>query len=235
MPDIQSFGVTAPQFVERLTQWFDALRNPNRQTALAHLKQIAKNFGLEEELNNSYATPGTQPLQSQSNTNPAIPVEVTQTLQTLNNEINGLKSQQLEQAEKAAKIQINEWSKNKPHFEAVRVQMRNLIASGVVPLKADGTIDLDRAYDVACRANDEIHQQMLAEELARKELEITKKNNQQNATQKAADDLARAKRANVSIKSSAPTSPASPQRNQNRRPMSVKESIAKALQEVNGT
>lgn len=58
----------------------------------------------------------------------------------------------------STEMYLERWASDKPHFNKVRLLMGNLLkpdpVTGVaaVPLMTDGKVDLDKAYDLACRA-----------------------------------------------------------------------------------
>ena len=77
--------------------------------------------------------------------------------------------------------------------------MFGLIQSGAVPLKQDGTLDLDTAYTRAIRANDEVYELYKEEEAEKAQQQALK---EQKAKQ---DKLNKSRAAGVSLKSAAPT------------------------------
>lgn len=232
VPDHQKYGLDAPKVVERTLQWLKVISNPDKSQAVNSLKELAKSFGLDVDLQNSYTPkeqsttpasgqPGYVEPSSQNNSE----------LQALREKVASLEGQFSSTAQQAATTYVNSWSKDKPHFEKVRGAMRGLIEANLVKL-VDGKPDLDDAYDQACRRDPELYQQMLTDELSKKEQELLEA--QKARDNKTAEHVQKAKRASVSLKPNAPmgTVPASAKSKNN---VSVRDSIAAALKEVHGT
>ena len=236
IPDHQNYGLTAPQMVERTFLWLKALQNPNKTTAVNSLKQLAQSFGLDNELAQAYVQNNSQPQHNVQQNNqqviPQIPLEVIQTIQNLQSQVGNLRNEHNQNSTQVAQQQITKWSADKPHFDKVRGQMRILIESGAVPLK-NGEIDLDEAYTRACRVDPEIYQEMLDAELIKKDEEFAAKEAERKAKQ--IENVNRARRANISIRPSAPSSPIQVDKNSKPKRMSVRESIDAALVESKGT
>lgn len=68
------------------------------------------------------------------------------------------------QSEAKTRENLNIWAKDKPHFESVRQDMAKLIETQVVPLKENGEVDLDTAYERAIYFNPEVRKKVLAEQ-----------------------------------------------------------------------
>jgi hypothetical protein len=224
-PDFQQFGVTAPQMVERTLQWLNALRNPNRGQAIQSFTELARMFGLENDIAAYFGAAATgqqyQPVEQQ----PYSEIDEVRA------EIERLKSYQAQSSQANAQMAVSEWSKDKPHFERVRANMHALLASGVIPLVA-GKLDLDTAYERAVRLDPELYEEMLEAKLASKEAEYAKAAAAKAA--KAREDVERAKRAGVSLRPTAPSS--NPARTPApKRDLSVSDSIRLAMKEVRGT
>lgn len=114
---------------------------------------------------------------------------LTQTVTQLQNEIRQFKSLQEQQTNQAVQSEIQRFSADKPHFEAVKETMAQLLQSGVVD-------NLQSAYDKAIRLHDEIWQQQQAE------AQQAKAKAEAEAQQKR---VAEAKAKALSPKSSSPT------------------------------
>lgn len=223
-PDHQQIGVTAPQLVDRLFQWFNSIRSPDKAHAVNSFKQLARNFNLEKELSESY---GSVASGEEQHTNPE-----NSELAQLRQELAQLKGSITQNNAQSAQARVNSWAKDKPHFEKVRNVMRALLESGVIPEK-DGWLDLDTAYDRAVKADPELSQLALQEALEKKEAEFADSLAQKEAKRKA--DLERAKKANVSLKSGAPAANQTQGKASDKKKLSVRDSILLARQEVRGT
>jgi DNA-binding TFAR19-related protein (PDSD5 family) len=68
------------------------------------------------------------------------------------------------QSEAKTRENLSIWAKDKLHFEDVRQDMAKLIETQVVPLKANGEVDLDTAYERAIYFNPEVRKKVLAEQ-----------------------------------------------------------------------
>lgn len=140
--------------------------------------------------------------------------------------------QAMQQADSAAKTQqiITTWATGKPHFEAVRGLMAQLIQSGAVPLK-NQQVDLDAAYDMAVYAHPETRGALEAEKLAKLEAERTAKATAERTAQQAQADKARtAGRASIAPGAPGSTTPAGGAAKP-KKGMTVGESLRAAIKE----
>lgn len=140
--------------------------------------------------------------------------------------------QAMQQADSAAKTQqiITTWATGKPHFEAVRGLMAQLIQSGAVPLK-NQQVDLDAAYDMAVYAHPETRGALEAEKLAKLEAERTAKATAERTAQQAQADKARAAgRASIAPGAPGSTTPAGGAAKP-KKGMTVGESLRAAIKE----
>lgn len=245
---IKRHGHTPAAAVSQLFAWFQALAtNPKvafpvlaqsfgydindfstRQAAAA---QVAQAGGAAPA---APAAPeaGAAPAQPQY----ALPPEYIQLLDgtwqkigTLEQQLNQFRAMQAADSQAKTQTIIENWAKDKPHFEDVRVLMSKLIESGVVPLK-DGQVDLDGAYDAAIYASRDVRAKIQADEQAKAAAALKSKADAERAAQQAAADRARG--ASRSLAPSAPGSagPASAASKQ-KKGASVKESIMAAIAE----
>lgn len=205
--EIKRFGVSEAQTIDRLFTWFEALSNPNVEQKLNAFKALADNFGADLSRFAPQQQIQQTNIDNQQDQNTKVIQEFNQALDKRFGAIDTkfqtweqqLATQQQEAARRDAETFINNWSKDKPHFNKVRTEMFGLIQSGAVPLKQDGTLDLDTAYMRAVRANDEVYEIFKEEEAEKERQDALKK-------QKAEKDkLEKARRAGSSLKSSAPT------------------------------
>lgn len=237
---IRQHGHTPGQAVQQMFAWFQAL-NANPKQAFPALLQSFKQkpediFGAPA----AAAAPaeaakpaaGEQPAAAVSPEVQAyidgIKKELGELKQTFGQEIGGLRNSVMSQQERDTQNVLSMWSKDKPHFEAVRSEMARLIQSGAVPLK-DGKVDLDGAYEKAIRLNDEIWtatqaQKAAAEEAKRVAAGEAKKKAEAEAAEKA-------KRAAVSLTPAAPGAPGAAGAKV-KKGKSVRESLMEAIDEA---
>ena len=237
MDAIRRHGHTPAQATAQLFGWFQALAaNPK-----VAFPALAKSFNID------LATLIAQPQQQQQPAGGeqqqpagAIPpelqkyitdlqAELGQVKQAFTQEIGGLKSTFQQQSEAKTQEILSAWSKDKPHFEAVRGLMAQLIQSGAVPLK-DGQVDLDGAYDMALYANPQVRQQVLTErQEAAKAASLAKAAAEKKAQQEQA---AGARKAAVSVNGGAPGGVGAAQAKPKGKGKSVRESILEAREEL---
>jgi hypothetical protein len=185
---IRAFGHQPHEAVHQLWAWHSHIGN----NPVQGLIDLGRSYGVDIKL--------AQPHQQAATTgDPAFDRMINQALQRqaadqqrYTNEVSALRQQLDSQQQYQVNQIIQNWARDKPHFEAVRATMGRTIASGQVPLK-NGEVDLDAAYAFACRAHPEISEQMFAERAA--------------AEKRASSDAAkRARQASASLR---PTSPGS--------------------------
>jgi hypothetical protein len=134
-------GATPAQAIHNLMSYMEGLANP--ATKQAALLEIAQRCGIDL---NQY-----RPLSPQQ-----------QEIRGMKDYIQQQQQQQYQaqwaEGAKAAQTLVNDWAKDKPHFETVRGAMYELLsvidpATGnrLVRLKPDGSLDLDSAYNMAVR------------------------------------------------------------------------------------
>jgi len=232
---IQQYGATVPQTVERLFQWMTALSHQDLNYRTNALNALAQSFGIP------LARQNAQP-QIDPNDNDADPVaqnsnqppEWFQQFATqVSSEIGGIKQQSQTQQAAAANSYLSNWSKDKPHFNEVRQMMHQLISSGIVPPK-NGEVDLDTAYEKAIALHPEVSAQV-QQETAEKASKEAKDKADKEAKVKAAK-LLKARNAGSGIKPAAPSlnadRPSSSKPNGAGKTLSVRDSIRSAMDEL---
>lgn len=233
---IRRHGHSPGQAIAQLFSWFQALAN-NPDVAFPAL---AKSFNYEMK---SAAQPMQPQAQQATEDQPEgeVPLAVQQYINEMKGELAALKQefgQQVHglhatfQQQSEAKTQelVQTWSKDKPHFEAVRQLMGQLIASGAVPLK-EGRVDLDGAYEMAVYSHPEVRAKLIAEQQAKRDAEIKAKQEATIKAQQAAAAAAKAKQ--VSVTSAAPGGQVA-KTQQQKKGTSVRESLQAAIDEVRG-
>ena len=227
LQQIQEYGARPAQVVDRLFQWMEGISNP--ATKANTFKELARSFGVD--LNQLTST--QQPNTTQTEEIDEPPPWFSDFTQGVTQEIGTLKQTLSSQQRTAAENVVSSWAKDKPHYNEVAPLMGQLLQSGIVGLKADGSVDLDTAYDRAIKLHPEVSAliQQEAAEKASKE-----------ASDKAAKDakervekLARSRRAGAGLKPAAPSmsSDQSLRLNGSKgKSSSVRDSIKAALEEV---
>ena len=212
MEAIRKHGHTQGQAISQLFGWFQALAG-NPDVAFPALAK-SFNYDLAKFAPKPAATPDPAATAAAAGTQPAgtvspevqkyidaVKAEVEQLKQAFGQELTGLKGTFQQQNEAKTNEILMSWAKDKPHFEAVRALMAQLIQSGAVPLK-EGQVDLDGAYDRAIWANPEVRTLIQAEQLAAAEKE--RKAKADAALKKQQEEVTKARKAGVSVGGTAP-------------------------------
>lgn len=240
-------GHTPAQAINQLFSWMEALgqdpvRIKNGQPPSAILA-LAHSFGVDlgQFLNGGQQQQEQQTEeQKQAAQAEEIPPAVQKYISSLEGRLNKLgeavqgQFQQVQQTQsmKDTTAIMEAWSQGKPYFDEIRRDMAFIIGSHMIPPKADGTADLDKAYDMALYANPTVREKVLADR-RKNALEKRKKAEEaEKAAQQTAADKAR--RAGTGLGPSAPgvtTNVGGPAK---KRQKSVRESIADAMEELGG-
>jgi len=180
---LRQMNATPADAVNRMFLWFKALAGSPAQSFPA----LAKSMGIDWTKLVGPAAPAAgiapAPAAGAEGAGGAPPVteipapvkeyigNLEQQLQQLSGVVNQIggqfgNMQQSFQVQSEAKTRENLsiWAKDKPHFEEVRQDMAKLIETQVVPLKANGEVDLDTAYERAIYFNPEVRKKVLAEQ-----------------------------------------------------------------------
>src|SRR5882672_4311470 len=263
VPMISQFQKTPGQAITQLFSWFDALaKNPdeafpaliksykyNPDAMLAKYGYVRKQQPQQQP--NGQVQPGqaqpngqVQPGQQQQPGGEVVSPAVQAYINKIEQQLNGFQQQvgqqfnslgQYYQEQNAAKTQemLEQWSRDKPHFDRVRVKMGYLLTPGsdgaaAIPLR-DGKVDLDEAYNQAVWMDPEIRQEILTQQQTQADAARKAK---QEANQKAAQDKAdKARRTATSLTSSAPGAEVS-RRGTSEKGKSVRESLVAAMKEL---
>jgi hypothetical protein len=236
---LQRNGKTPADAISQLFAWFQALA-ANPQVAFPALAKSfnydISNFAPPRAEAITQATPEKAPEQPAGEIPPAMQAYIKR----LEEKVSGVESafgqklsglEQTFQQQSMAKTQeiLGNWAKDKPHYEGVRQLMAQFIQSGVVPFRTDGTVDLDRAYDMAVWANPEIRSQVQQADLIKREAEAKAK---QEALVKARQDQAdKARSKAVSAVTSAPGGEPS-KKQQSGKGKSVRESLMATIEDM---
>lgn len=237
LQQIQAFGATPEQTIDRLFQWMEVLAHPDENTRHQGFKTLADNFKIN--LGKFAPQQQTQGTTEQPTTETAIP-SWAQSLTAKQQEIeNTIVNQAREQAQReaiqrqeSAKSYVDRWAEGKTHFDKVRAVMHGLITSGAVPPKANGELDLDTAYAKAIRMDDELWETVQSEKQEAQAAEKAKVDAKKRA------DAEKARKAGSSLRPSAPAATNGGSLNGSRsstattRNVSAAQSIRDAIKEV---
>jgi len=235
---IRKHGHTPAQAVNQLFTWFEALANRPDQAfpalmqsfrwdpraLLAHVQPAAKEPGAEGEQQPA----GDVPPAVQDYIN-KMELRQQQLEQAVTQKFGHLENTFAEQSFAKTNDVLRNWSKDKPHFEDVRMAMAHFIGSGLVPPLENGSADLDKAYDMALYAMPDVRSKVLAEQSAKATADRKAKAEAEKKAQQAAADKAR--KTGLSITGGAPGAAVA---SQGKKPKSksVRESIEEARREL---
>jgi hypothetical protein len=175
---LRQMNATPADAVDRMFLWFKALAGSPEHSFPA----LAKSMGIDWAKLAPGATapvPGTvDPAGAQPGGAPEIPEPIRQYVGQLEGHVRQLTEyvQQIggrfgnveqninTQNEARTRENLALWSSGKEFFEEVRADMAKLIETGVIPLKADGQVDLDTAYERAIYFNPDVRVKVLAKQ-----------------------------------------------------------------------
>lgn len=234
LQQIQAFGVTPEQTIDKLFQWMEVLSHQNEGVRYQGFKTLAENFKID--LNKFAPQQQTQEPNSQQQTTQqpvqsVVDSQPPQWAQSLIERQQQTEQQLANQRQSSAQDFVMSWAKDKTHYEKVKPVMVGLLQSGAIPLK-NGQLDLDAAYNKAVRMDDEVWE-TIQQEKQDAEAEKAK----ETAAKKQAE-VAKAKKASASIRPSAPTgnlngSRTPAPRTNGSKPQSARDSIMAAIREAN--
>jgi len=169
-PTFQQAGVQSDgEAVRRLFAWESYIRANPRQAIM----EIARSYGVDLAQNSPQVS--QQPQEE-------IPQYMRPLLDQfgrLNQEFNAFKGDQQRAEEARISQELTDFSKDKPHFERVRMTMGQLMQAGLAT-------DLNTAYDKAVSLSPEVQAELKAEEEAKKVAERAKEQQRLQAQAKAA-------------------------------------------------
>ncbi len=227
-------GVSPEQVIGRALEWMDALAHPDEGTRVNSFKLLARNFGVNVA---SLAGNDTSNESRVDNNNQGeVPPQLREYVSNLENQVNqlnqrlgGLAENYNSQQDRAAMSYLQNWAKDKPHFQAVQREMVVLMQSGIVPLAEDGSLDLDTAYDMAVNANPAVRQLVAAEKAKEAKKEAETKAKKEREKKQAA--LSKARAAGGSLK---PGAPSLSNGKTDARGLSVRDTIRLSMKQMNG-
>lgn len=194
IPELQQYGIQPGQWIQNLGTAHRTLALGSPEQKLQIFAKLATDYGVPlQALAPAAPGPDGQPVQPQID--PQIGY-MAQTVSQLQNRLQQFETFQQQQEQNRIQREIEAFKADKPHFDAVKGTMAQLLQSGVAP-------DLQNAYDKAIRLHDDIWQQQQDAEKARQAEELRKAEEARQAARQA--ELARKQAAAVSPKSSSPT------------------------------
>jgi hypothetical protein len=236
MEAIRRNGHTPAKAVEQLFAWFQALAANPKEAFPALAKSY--NFDLGSLVQPKQETPvngQAPPAQGAEIPDPVknyitgLEKRITDLTAAVTDKIGSLETNWQRDSETKTNEILMNWAKDKPHFEAVRKHMGYLIGSGAVPLKQDGKIDLDKAYDMAIFALPEVREQVLTAKRAEEQKEAEAKAAAEKKAQ--AEAAAKARAAGVGVGTGAPGAPGQPgQGRQRAKSKTVRDSLKEAFE-----
>lgn len=243
---LRQMNATPAQAVDRMFQWFKALAGSPANAFPALVQSMGYDWNKLVQAAGQSPQQGDGQGQAQEGA-PVIAPEVRDYISRLEQQIQNLNQgfqsfggrfQTMEESVQAQNMartteNLNIWSKDKPYFDEVRTDMAHLLQSGLVPLKPDGQVDLDTAYERAIYFNPAVRAKVIAEQQqadlkARQESEQAATVAQQVQTEKA-------RKASVSIPARSTPGDGNGAKSQQRKPgqkLSVRESLKAALSEL---
>lgn len=236
---IQNFGTTEAETIGNLFQWMMALSDRDTSKKANAFKVLANSFGIDVSqlaprtgLSSRVDPEDDDTDRQQQVIDPNQPPSwFVNYAQQNANEVNNLKSFLANQGQVQARTFVLDWAKDKPYFQHVNELMYKLIDSGTVPLKADGSVDLDQAYEAACKLHPGVAENIALEK--EKEAASAAEEKKAKEAKARAQQLARARTAGVGLRPNAPAgTPSAPVGKPNGKVQSVRDSIASAIQEV---
>lgn len=247
---LRQMNATPGEAVNRMFLWFKALAGSPQHS----FPELAKSMGVDWNKLVAATAQGGQPAPAAGQVDPQatggtaapeIPEPVKNYVGQLEQEVQSLKQvvQQIQggfngiqenlntQNEARTQENLTIWSKDKPHFAEVRVDMANLIQSGIVPLK-NGQVDLDTAYERAIHMNPEVRAKVYAEQ-QQADLQVQQQS-QEAVTTANKTKVAQARKASASLPVSAPgaNNGAPVQKRKPGEKLSVRESLKAAVAEL---
>jgi hypothetical protein len=193
-PLLQQNGLTEAHAVRQLFDWHRALASPNKAAQVSAFKALAQSHGVDLSSINppQQQTYAQQPNAQQPNAQPQQVDPLQQIQPLLERYLQPLQERQANyeaeiqrQKFEAANNELATFSKDKPHFDQVRVRMAEILTTAA---QFGRPVSLQEAYDEAVWGMPELRAGMLQEQDLKRENEY--KANLALAEKKAQDELA---------------------------------------------
>lgn len=247
-PLLQQNGLTEAHAVKQLFDWHRALAVSDKAQALNALQALARSHNIPWP---SQTVNQPQPAQTE-NQQPdplqAIEQLLEQRLQPIAQQQAAYAAEIQRQKQDAANRELDSFSKDKPHFEKVRVKMAELLTTAA---NFGRPITLQEAYDEAVWGMADVRSELLQEQETKREAEF--KAAQEESVRKAQEAeterlrllaeadtkrkeqeaLEKARRANISPRGSSPVGVVANQGP--KKGQSVSDTIRNAIKEVRAT
>lgn len=251
---LRQMNATPAQAVDRMFLWFKALAGTPVKSIPALVKSLGYDWGkvtaaIAQDMGQQAPAPGQTPASTEvvsGDQVPAIPEPVknymdqleqqvrqlTEVVQQIDGRFGGLEGNIAQQNYTKTQENLNIWSQGKDYFEEVRQDMAKLLQGGMIPLKPDGTVDLDTAYERAIYYNPEVRTKVLAKQ-QQADTEVQKQA-EVAATTAQSQQVSKARRAAVSIPPNNAPSDRTPVggTKKPRQRLSVRDSIREAITQV---
>lgn len=246
---LRQMNATPADAVHRMFLWFKALAGKPTDAFPALAQSMGVDWKQLIAAGQQQVDPNATPPEGQPNGGaPAIPAEVQQYVgrlegelqkmqqyvQGLGGQLGGIQQNFNQQSEMKTRENLSIWAKDKPYYEELRQDMAKMIESGIVPLKEDGQVDLDTAYERAMYFNPEVRAKVLA---AQQQADTTAQQQQTTQVTTARQAQAgKARKAAVSLPvSNAPGASGARSMVTSKKPsqkMSVRDSLKAAMAEL---
>lgn len=157
--------------------------------------------------------------------------QLTDQVQQVTQGFTGMRQDVEQQNYLKTKDNLGIWSQGKEYYEEVRMDMAQLLQAGMVPLLPNGQVDLDKAYETAIYMNPTVRDKVLAKQ--QQANQQVQSQAQQAQTTANASQVAKARKAAVSLPANAPgvanatARGAAPKKGQ-----SIRDSLKQAISEL---
>jgi hypothetical protein len=167
---LKDTGYTGPQVAQQAMGAIWNLAQQDRRAAAAEYVRLGQQFGIDGNLAREYlmSQSGQQPQQQQPATTGGYQAHHTpQTDPATQQRLTALEHQQqraVREQEQNISNHIDSWKRDKPFYDGpdanrrqagpIAATMAAYIGNGIVPPLPDGRADLDKAYQMACRAHE---------------------------------------------------------------------------------
>jgi hypothetical protein len=232
-PLLQQRGLTEAHAVKQLFDWHSALASPHKESQIAAFKALAQSHGVNLNLLAPAVSPAqpsvapathpqpTDPNQQHQDPFAAIQPYLQQTLQPIQQQLANYEAEIQRQKLDTANRELSTFSKDKPHFEKVRLRMAEILTTAS---QYGRPVDLQQAYDEAVWGMPEIRSEIMQEQENKRQAEFQasqeslaakareevlaqqKKEAEELAKRKEQEALEKARRANVSPRGTSPVS-----------------------------
>lgn len=144
-------GISDTEAVNNLWLWFEALQNSPAKA----FPELAQRFGIDL----STVIPGAQANADQSSYVDPVVQSLQEEIRQLRGQVGQVTGTFQQQAQERTRQELANFAKDKPHFEAMRVNMGRLMQAGMAN-------SLDEAYQQALALNPEIQAQIQRDQQA---------------------------------------------------------------------